>query len=110
MLVNLLEETINTLKFCSKSPEDVIWVGNSTGWFTWDEFAKLANKEYDNDYGCVEVDFDLIIVGNNWWLERQEYNGSEWWDFKVYPQKPEKHNIPKTLFADDTLLTGGEIE
>lgn len=34
---------------------------------------------------------DLIIVGDTWWLERHEYDGCEWFEFKELPSKPEKY-------------------
>jgi hypothetical protein len=29
----------------------------------------------------------IIVVGKDWWLERHEYDGSEWWEFKTMPDK-----------------------
>lgn len=38
----------------------------------------------------------LKIVGDNWWLERHEYDGAEWFEFKTLPQKPKiKEKITK---------------
>jgi len=57
--------------------------------------------EYDSGYGATKVAKDLVIVGEDWWLERCEYNGSEWWEFKTLPVKPKAHRVPqivKTLF------------
>ena len=31
---------------------------------------------------------DLLIVGDDWWLERHEYDGAEWWEFKTLPCEP----------------------
>ena len=52
---------------------------------------KENNKEYDDGYGETEVKDDLQIVGANWWLERHEYDGSEWWEFKSLPTQPEEY-------------------
>ena len=41
---------------------------------------------YDNGFGGAEVHGDLKIVGNDWWMERGEYDGSEWWEFKTLPK------------------------
>lgn len=32
-----------------------------------------------------EVAHDLKIVGDDWWLERSEYDGAERWNFKTLP-------------------------
>jgi hypothetical protein len=31
----------------------------------------------------------LEIVGDDWWLERHEYDGAEWWEYKTKPSMPE---------------------
>ena len=28
---------------------------------------------------------DLKIIGKDWWMERREYDGAEWWEFKKAP-------------------------
>lgn len=52
------------------------------------DFVKLANVEYDDGYGSPEVNMRLLIVGEDWWMERHEYDGSEWWEFKTMPTRP----------------------
>lgn len=99
--MNLLEETISALGEGGKSPSDVRFVvGASKGswgqlegfeWCTWDEFAQSANYNYDSGYGDIEVSEYLKVVGDDWWLERHEYDGSEWWEFKTLPQRPDQH-------------------
>lgn len=54
--------------------------------FSWLKFAKLADNMYDSGYGIAEVKRDIRIMGDKWWLERAEYDGSEWWEYKEYPQ------------------------
>jgi len=93
---NLLKETLDALKNSGKSPDDVLWVGipNRTRRppisFSWNEFAAIAESfNYDAGFGGVEVEGGLRIVGCDWWLERSEYDGSEWWEFKTMPIKPD---------------------
>lgn len=102
--MNLLNETIETLHEYGKSPEDVVWCGSQEfGWFPFDVFKKLADKEYDDDYGSSKVAVDLLIVGNDFWLERAEYDGKEWWNFKTIPEKPNKRAIPKVIVDDRSM-------
>lgn len=91
---NLLQETVEVLFENNKIPNDVKWVGTREIKFTWDKFAELSNEEYDNGYGGQLVASNLIIVGDNWWLERHEYDGSEWWEFKEMPITPERDIVP----------------
>lgn len=91
---NLLEETLGVLSANGKKPEDVYWVGTPELNTGWSEFVKIANVEYNPGYGSQEVATDLLVVGNGWWLERHEYDGSEWWEFKNQPlATTEKTNL-----------------
>lgn len=93
--INLLDETIATLLRHGKSPADVIWVGACASdnydaevkpfSFSWPEFCTVADVVYDNLYGSHEINGNLVVVGSDWWLERGEYDGSEWWEFKKLP-------------------------
>lgn len=93
---NLLTETLAMLKDNGKSSQDVTFVRFGEGPFfcSWDEFVAAADFTYNNGYGGAEVDQGLKIVGADWWLERGEYDGSEWWEFKTLPTKPEKQRTP----------------
>lgn len=88
--INLLQETINVLNVHGKSLEDVKWVGTYNLAIPIEQFLELADVEYNNGYGGEEVYTNLLVVGNNWWLERGTYDGSEWWEFKQLPKKPKK--------------------
>ncbi len=94
---NLLRETIEELKENGKSESDVLWVGRGYDTLyvkpyktTWEDFKKKANFEYDDGYGGNEIPMDLIVVGKDFWLERHEYDGSEWWEFKSMPIEPKE--------------------
>lgn len=94
---NLYEELIKDLKAQGKTTDDIIWVGNDhvtvpVEWF----LEQIKKYDYDSGFGCEEVSLKLLIVGKDWWLERHEYDGSEWFEFKTLPTKPdiqEKINI-----------------
>jgi len=96
---NLLQETISNITEHDRSVDDVQYVSRSTSgwddiepeWCTWEEFASRADFEYYAGYGGEEINTSLKVVGSNWWLERHEYDGSEWWEFKTMPMKPSLH-------------------
>lgn len=101
MKVNLLEETKKVLAENGVSYLDILWVGNKSCWFTWEQFDNLARAmNYDNGFGGAEVSEDLIVVGKDFWLIRGEYDGSEWWEFLKYPERPENHIDPESLEQD----------
>lgn len=104
-MANLLDETLEVMKRNHKVPEDVNFIrckldnwAQDDGYaeyeyyMTWDDFAEQANKIYDNGYGGTEIKDNLQIVGKDWWLERHEYDGSEWWEFKSLPTQPKEYN------------------
>lgn len=98
--MNLLKETNRMLKKCGKTIDEIKFVNVADKSCTWDEFSKLADAEYDNGYGGAEVSTDLMIVGEDWWLERAEYDGKEWWEFKSLPtQRPTEKITKEELFC-----------
>lgn len=46
--------------------------------------ASLASINYDNGYGGQEL-FGTIVFKDGTWLERGEYDGSEWWEHRKLP-------------------------
>lgn len=98
---NLLAETVGVLTAHGKTHADVRWVGSPDMRFAWAYFAQLAEQtNYDAVYGRQEVARDLLVVGEDWWLERREYDGSEGWEYKQLPAKPAVHRIPDKLVGD----------
>lgn len=87
---NLKEETIRELKNNGKTISDICWVAVNGLEISVADFLKESDKEY-NDYfgGGRKVNESLIVVGKDWWLERNEYDSSQWWEFKTYPKRPE---------------------
>ena len=92
---SLLGETLRVLKDRELRPEDVQYVLTSEVWMTWEEFANAAKKVYyDSGYGWQEVDPSLTVIGTDWWLERAEYDGSEWWRFCTVPLRSVQQHDP----------------
>lgn len=100
---NLKSETLTILKKYNKSHFDIKWVGCRSFKIPIEEFWELADRMYDAGYGGQEVAEDLLVVGENWWLERHEYDGAEWWEYKELPKEPETIISIPTLFpTEDT--------
>ena len=89
MFINLLKETEDFLKEHHKKLNHIKFIRNAEGYIPVSDFVTAAaNFNYDNDYGNVEVDPTLKIVGKFWWAERRTYDGKEWWVFCAKPKKP----------------------
>lgn len=41
------------------------------GWMSWREFQETADVEYNASYGSQNIAPDLLVVGEDWWLERR---------------------------------------
>lgn len=84
--INLLEETFSELSKHGKTIEDVNYIVCQGYLIPIVDYEIIANCTYNNGYGSPVVNVDLKIVGEDWWLERAEYDGSEWFEFKEKPQ------------------------
>jgi hypothetical protein len=52
-------------------------------------FFKQLDFEYDNGYGGQEL-FGYVWLKDGTWLERGEYDGSKWWEYKRTPDIPKE--------------------
>ena len=104
--MNLLKETKQKLNMLGKNLEDIEWFGSPAYGYSDDIslFKNLSNIDYDDGFGAQEVAKDLVIVGKDFWLDRKEYDGSEWYEehssFTI-PKKPKKKFIFKRLILPD---------
>jgi hypothetical protein len=113
-LINFLDETKTVLAEHGRSVNDVMWCGTQDGLSvcSWSEFADMsADIWYDNGFGGEEINDEFVIVGNDWWLERHSYDGSEWWEYKSLP-RPTQCPLPfrKTLIAETHSDLEAEME
>ena len=52
----------------------------------------MKSIDYDSGYGCQEV-YGNIVYKDGTWLSREEYDGSEWWQYNSTPLEPEYKEI-----------------
>ena len=101
-MANLWGETIKVLENYSIKWDEVdavILAGDCA--ITKENFEEGARKTYyDNGYGSAEILSNLKIIGWNWWLERAEYDGSEWWELKTMPTIPNETRKITSLTGD----------
>jgi len=98
-MTNLLQETVAALHENGKTTQNVLQVQLRDKACSWNSFAEMASVfNYNASYGIAYVNLDLIVIGKGWWLERGEYDGSEWWIFRTTP----------SLLASGTPLTSLE--
>lgn len=55
----------------------------------YDLFFNQLDFEYDDGYGLQHL-YGLIWLDRGKWLEREEYDGSEWWAIREYPKIPKE--------------------
>lgn len=104
-MTNLLEETREEIASNKHTLAQVAWVGSRSGKYaiSWEAFEEIANIEYDSGYGGQKVANDLVVVFTDGsWLERSEYDGSEWWSYCKTPM-PESDATPfKTVKSGES--------
>lgn len=110
--MNLLKETIEAIKDCHKTTDDVMWVGSKDGKYAidWRNFERIADVDYDDGYGGQEIAKDLVIVffGDSY-LDRREYDGAEWWEFNEVPQMRPDAEIFSKLKGEYSWKTLDEL-
>jgi len=62
----------------------------------YDNFLLSIDKEYNNGYGGQEL-FGVIFCEDGVWMQRGEYDGSEWWDIYQYPDMRNSFSEPDVL-------------
>ena len=93
--MNFLEETLDVIKSIGKEEQDVLFIGTKGGKHRVDiaGFKKIANFEYDGGFGAAEIPQDLVVYfKDKTHLERAEYDGSEWWEYRGKLSLAEKYN------------------
>jgi len=78
---NLKDETLHELKRFGKSTDDIVAIYGDDYCITLENFLALADTDYDDGYGGQEVAKDLRILGKDFLMIRNTYDGSEWWEF-----------------------------
>jgi hypothetical protein len=100
---NILEDTLKVLKEMGKTVDDVKWVGGKDFRISWDNFETIANIEIFHTE-ARDIAADLVIVGDDWWLERDfwgldgYYSG---WAFETKPNKPDDKKFISNLLIED---------
>ena len=77
MMINIYLDIDGVLKGCASPKKDI------------EDFLNNLDFKYDSGFG------GQLLYGNVWftdgtWLERGEYDGSEWWEYKTTPAIPEE--------------------
>lgn len=99
---NLYTETINFMARKGKTIEDIDWIGGRNFTVDIDNFFEVAKEtNYDPGYGLIEVATDLTIAFKDGsYMRRNDYDGSEWWDY-YRCIKPVKQKHIECLCAQD---------
>lgn len=106
--VNLKRETEMMLKQYYKGVDDIVWLGEPdvvvegrvmvNGYRVSNRhMLNFLDVEYDDNWGENEIPSRLVVVGEDWWLERVMHNGQSGWKFKTIPQPP------KAIRRDGTI-------
>lgn len=98
--MNAKKELLDLLNSIKKGVEDidytkVIFITVLKGWIETPEILSTTDaetllsfldREYNNGFG-EQLLYGMIVFKDKTWLERQSYDGAEWWVHKEYPTK-----------------------
>ena len=79
---------IRYTSFKDENDNWINWQNRKTRTFFGNDLELLMQEldfEYNAGYGSQEIE-GFISFTDDTWLEREEYDGSEWWDFKQCPK------------------------
>lgn len=88
---NLYEETLCSIAESNHTTNDIAWIGirSSDYAINWEEYRQISDITYYSGFGGTNIPDDLIVVFDDGsWLERDEYDGNEWWKCVTPPQQP----------------------
>ena len=107
---NLKHEILKILDENNKTISDIKFIRYRDRKYNIDTFFRIADRGYNDGYGTKCV-LNIQIVGNDWWIERHEYDGSEWWEYKQLPLEPAEEIIPKIDDVFDKFaIVCGDVE
>lgn len=81
--MNLGTETRDAILDEEYNLNDVVCVEGWDGCWTLENFLKIADTiNYNNGYGAVQISAGLTIyLSDDSYFKREEYDGSEWWEY-----------------------------
>ena len=81
-MINLYEETAQALEKHHIKWSDIKYIGSKDIKIPIGIFIKLAKQTfYEDDFGIQFIPKDLVMVAKKGIFIREEYDGSEWWDY-----------------------------
>ena len=92
---NLQEETLEAIRGSGKNIEDIAYCNIYYSYWRNKDSINICvdtfdidslNLKYDAGYGSQEI-FGFIVFTDNSWLQRREYDGSEWWEYFKTPER-----------------------
>lgn len=89
--MNLYEELKYTIKRNKRKMSDIQWVGNRKYKVNLEDFLKMAQETYyTQGYSDLQFPEDLIVRGEDFWVEVDDYDGSLSLEFKLIPTEPKR--------------------
>lgn len=107
-MINFLDETKEAIAASGHRIKDIVFIGSRDSGYScsWDTFKSIANKNYDNGYGGLDVAFDLeIVFSDGSWLERANTDSHEFWQVIDFTKIPTDTIPIKAVFTSNPFVT-----
>ena len=111
-MTNFKTETLAAIGEAGKTPDDVVYVGTKDSRLavSLQQFEAFSDFEYDSGYGGAEIPMDLVVLfSDGSYLDRREYDGSEWWEHQTQPVFNPEESQPFKLVRDSTSAFGSFV-
>lgn len=81
MNINAYDELIEKLNEIGKSLDDIKLISIRFHNYKIDNVNYLKEIQYYDGFGIQEL-YGYVVFNDNTWLEREAYDGSEWWEYR----------------------------
>ena len=101
-MINARTELLGAVRFADKTVDDILCYKIERNCFGYNKECLSPKNttnivsdldkldfDYDDGYGIQEL-FGIVWFKDGSWLERGEYDGSEWWTYKFTPEIPQE--------------------
>lgn len=85
--MNAKQELLKILKENNKTVDNIvaIFIKYELSYTKIIEINKIEQLDFNYTDGGVQELFGYVLLDDQDWLERHDYDGAEWWEYKKYP-------------------------
>ena len=85
--MNAKKELLEILKENNKTVDNIvaIFIKYELNYAKIIEINTIEQLDFNYNDGGIQELYGYVLLDDQDWLERHDYDGSEWWEYKKYP-------------------------